>query len=96
MTEVRFANTVPQVAEGFGRSELTIRRCIKRDWLRAERIGGSWYIPAEEVDIVIAPAGGLGRVGHLPLTRARVGSKLGKGTGRHRYWGNLDREAVAP
>jgi excisionase family DNA binding protein len=44
MTELRFAYTVAQVAEGFGRSELTIRRWIKAGRLKAVRIGGTWYI----------------------------------------------------
>jgi excisionase family DNA binding protein len=39
MTELCFAYTVAQVAEGFGRSELTIRRWIKAGQLRAVRIG---------------------------------------------------------
>jgi excisionase family DNA binding protein len=55
MTELRFAYTVAQVAEGFGRSALTIRRWIKAGRLRAVRIGGLWYIPAEEVDALLHP-----------------------------------------
>jgi excisionase family DNA binding protein len=50
MTELRFAYTVAQVAEGFGRSELTIRRWIKAGRLKAVLIGGVWYMPADEVD----------------------------------------------
>jgi excisionase family DNA binding protein len=56
MTKLRFAYTVAQVAEGFGRSELTIRRWIKAGRLKAVRIGGSWYIPAEEMDALLHPA----------------------------------------
>ena len=55
MTELRFAYTVAQVAKGFGRSELTIRRWIKAGRLRAVRIGGAWYVPADEVDSLLHP-----------------------------------------
>jgi excisionase family DNA binding protein len=54
MTE-GFAYTVAQVAEGFGRSKLTIRRWIKARRLRAVRIGRVWYIPAEEVGALLHP-----------------------------------------
>jgi excisionase family DNA binding protein len=55
MTELCFAYTVAQVAEGFGRSELTIRRWIKAGQLRAVRIGGAWYVPADEVHALLHP-----------------------------------------
>jgi excisionase family DNA binding protein len=55
MAELRFAYTVAQVAEGFGRSELTIRRWIKAGRLNAVRIGGSWYVPAEDLDALLHP-----------------------------------------
>ena len=56
MVELRFAYTVAQVAEGFGRSELTIRRWIKAGRLRAVRIGGAWYVPADEVHALLYPS----------------------------------------
>jgi excisionase family DNA binding protein len=55
VTELRFAYTVAQVAEGFGRSELTIRRWIKAGRLKAVRIGGTWYVPADELDALLHP-----------------------------------------
>jgi excisionase family DNA binding protein len=55
MTELRFAYTVAQVAGGFGRSELTIRRWIKAGRLKAVRIGGAWYVPADELDALLHP-----------------------------------------
>jgi excisionase family DNA binding protein len=45
MTELRFAYTVVQVAEGFGRSELTMRRWIKAGRIKAVRIGGRLVYP---------------------------------------------------
>jgi excisionase family DNA binding protein len=61
MTELRFAYTVAQLAEGFGRSELTIRRWVKAERLEAVRIGGVWYVPADEVDVLLHPPGERGR-----------------------------------
>jgi excisionase family DNA binding protein len=55
MTELRFAYTVAQMAEGFGRSELTIRRWIKAGRLKAVRIGGSWYVPGDELEALLRP-----------------------------------------
>jgi excisionase family DNA binding protein len=55
MTELRLAYTVAQIAEGFGRSELTIRRWIKSGRIKAVQIGGVWYIPADEVDALLHP-----------------------------------------
>lgn len=55
ITELRFAYTVTQVAEGFGRSELTIRRWIKAGRLKAVRFGGTWYVPADELDALLHP-----------------------------------------
>jgi excisionase family DNA binding protein len=57
VTELRFAYTVAQVAEVFGRSELTIRRWIKAGRLKAVRIGGVWHIPADELDALLHPEG---------------------------------------
>jgi excisionase family DNA binding protein len=55
MSELRFAYTVAQVAEGFGRSELTIRRRIKAGPLKAVRIGGAWNVPADKLAALLHP-----------------------------------------
>ncbi len=55
MTEYRLTYTIRQTARALGVSEWTIRRWIRNDTLPAIKVGGTWLIPADELDALLHP-----------------------------------------
>lgn len=55
MTEYRVAYTIRQTARGLGVSEWTIRRWISKETISAIKVGGTWLIPADELDALLHP-----------------------------------------
>ena len=47
------AYTVPEVAKVMHLSEATIRRYIKDGTMKAQKVGGKWYITDENLEFVL-------------------------------------------
>jgi excisionase family DNA binding protein len=55
MTEYRLTYTIRQAAHRLGVSETTIRRWIRADAIPAIKVGGTWLIPADDLDALLHP-----------------------------------------